>query len=110
MDPMSYDLTVRVNHGDGYTTEIAHFDPTFNLAPMFVAAGLPESLRTLDGMSAVEAAETLYPVWRELRTDPVKYSRYNPANGWGDQAGALWVIRSVYLACRQHPKAEITVT
>jgi len=107
---MSYDIDLVVDHADGYKTTVHEANITYNLRAMFVAAGLPDSLWSLNGLPANQAAELLYPVWRELRTHPDRYEAFNAENGWGRHKHALPFIHDLYLAARCHPRAMINVS
>ena len=107
---MSYDLEIVVHHPDGYKTTVFDRNITYNLRPMLVAAGLADSLHTLEGMSGKEAQDLLYGVWRELRTRPEHYRSFDSPNGWGLRKNLLPWVRSLYLAVRTHPRGVIHIS
>lgn len=107
---MSYDVDVVVSHGDGYSTTVFDRNITYNLRPMLVAAGLLGSFYSLEGMTAAEAQPIVYGVWRELRTRPEHYAKFDSPNGWGRHKHLLPWIKDFYLALRLHPHGVIYVS
>jgi hypothetical protein len=104
---MSYDIRMTVDHGDGYKTRVADFNVTYNLAPMFRAAGLPESVRSLYGLSGTEAQDLLRETRARMRRKPDYFKTFNPENGWGSYDLALRLLKEMYVMTRLHPRAVI---
>jgi len=107
---MSYDLSITVDHGDGYKTTVFDANTTYNLRPMIVAAGLPDSLHGLHGKTAAESQDLIYEVWRELRTKPEYYSTFDDPGAWGQHRNLLPWMKHLYIACRTHPRGVIEVS
>lgn len=107
---MSYDIDVTVDHGDGYTTTVYDGEITFNVRTMLVEAGLPDSLRSLDSLTAAEAQDQVYEAWKELRTRPSHYRPLQASNGWGTYDQLVPWIKELYIALRTHPRGVVHVS
>lgn len=60
------------------------------------ALGGDVGLRDFDGAPAVEAAGPLRAAVERMRAAPEVYEAMNPANGWGDYAGAVCFLGGVF--------------
>ena len=81
---------------------------TYNLAPMFRAAGL--GVRSLNDMPCSEALEPLRLAIKAMEDDPPKFKSLNPPNGWGDYDSGLEFLREVRAMCVEHPADTLVVT
>lgn len=72
------------------------FNLTYNLSPMLWAAGMP-LWQELIGMRAKDAGKIWREVHRTLDADPIRFSKLNPANGWGTYEQAVRVIGQAHL-------------
>ena len=59
---------------------------------------------------ASEIAELLDEGWNILLSDPEKYKRYNPENGWGSYEGLVNFVYNYRNACWDNPDAELRVS
>jgi hypothetical protein len=48
--------------------------------------------------------------WNILLSDPEKYKRYNPENGWGSYEGLCEFVYRYRNACWDNPQAELSVS
>ena len=48
--------------------------------------------------------------WNILLSDPEKYKRYNPENGWGSYDGLCDFVYRYRNACWDNPEAELSVS
>ena len=48
--------------------------------------------------------------WNILLSDPEKYKRYNPENGWGSYDGLCNFVYKYRNACWDNPDAELSVS
>ena len=55
-------------------------------------------------------AECLDEGWNILLSDPEKYKRYNPDNGWGSYEGLCDFVYRYRNACWDNPDAELRVS
>ena len=56
---------------------------------------------------AKEISELLDEGWNILLSDPEKYKRYNPENGWGSYEGLCNFVYNYRNACWDNPEAEV---
>lgn len=59
---------------------------------------------------AREISEMLDEGWNILLSDPEKYKRYNPENGWGSYDGLCSFVYRYRNACWDNPDAELRVS
>ena len=59
---------------------------------------------------ASEISELLDEGWNILLTDPEKFKKYNPPNGWGSYDGLERFVYNYRNACRDNPDAELRVS
>lgn len=59
---------------------------------------------------ARDIADLLDIGWNILLSDPEKYSKYNPENGWGSYEGLCDFVYKYRNACWDNPSAEIGVS
>lgn len=101
--------TVRVG-GDKtvYTGNI-----TGNLIPMANAASIYNHLWRPEEVPALQASDLIGPLTDglvALRTDPEKFKKLNPENGWGDYEGLVEFVQEYLGACMANPDAVIRVS
>ena len=59
---------------------------------------------------AREIADLLDEGWNILLSDPEKYKRYNPENGWGSYDGLCNFVYKYRNACWEYPEAELSIS
>jgi hypothetical protein len=59
---------------------------------------------------AKEISDLLDIGWNILLSDPEKYKRYNPENGWGSYDGLCDFVYRYRNACWDNPDAELRVS
>jgi hypothetical protein len=59
---------------------------------------------------AREISELLDEGWNILLSDPEKYKRYNPENGWGSYEGLCDFVYRYRNACWDNPEAELSIS
>ena len=59
---------------------------------------------------AKEISDLLDIGWNILLSDPEKYKRYNPENGWGSYEGLCDFVYRYRNACWDNPEAELSVS
>jgi hypothetical protein len=75
---MSYDISI----GD------AHFNVTYNLAPMFYRAH-DDGIRATYGMTGAAAVPVLRAMREYFEDHETELTELEPSNGWGTYVGAL---------------------
>jgi hypothetical protein len=61
-------------------------------------------------VKASEISDYLDLGWNILLSDPEKYKRYNPENGWGSYDGLVQFVYKYRNACWDNPEAELSVS
>jgi hypothetical protein len=92
-------------HVDLYSRNITH-----NVAKMWAKAGVFEALYEGQGKTAGEIVDVLAKGVEDMEQKREEYLPLNPSNGWGDYDGALDFLREYATACRENPKATISVS
>ena len=93
-------------------TEVYWRNITHNLNNMATGAGMYEALWRPEEIN-VTKAEQLVPLLEAgletLRSDPERFKKFNPENGWGNYEGLVDFVESYLHACKENPDAEIRV-
>jgi hypothetical protein len=88
-----------------YSANITH-----NLTGMAASADLYHALWRPQELGITKAGE-LIPCLEmgleRLLSDPERYKRYNPPNGWGSYEGLVGFVIKYLAACREHPEADV---
>jgi len=105
---MSYDISLEINTGIKEAEVVNIGNMTYNVAPMYKQA-LGYSLMDLNDRLAGEVVNELRLGIEDMRNNPEKYEKLNPANGWGNYEGALKYLSKLYSACCEHPSCIIKV-
>jgi len=110
---MSYDFAMTVDAGEEYRSVLRDFDDlnyTYNVSPMYRAAFPGEKgVNMLHGLTGEEAQEFLVSAIQKMRDDPNYYKEMNPSNGWGNYEGALRVLETLLVWCKDVPKAIMEI-
>jgi hypothetical protein len=100
-------------------TSVYSGNVTHNLGPMAREVKLSNGLTLYDILwrpeehglyFAREISELLDEGWNILLSDPEKYKRYNPENGWGSYEGLCDFVYKYRNACWDNPQAELSVS
>ena len=60
--------------------------------------------------TAEDISELLDEGWNILLSDPEKYKKYNPENGWGEYDGLCNFVYKYRNACWDNPEAELRIS
>jgi len=71
---------------------------------MWEEAGVKDVLYECDGKLAREMVAPLDAALELMKSDPPRFKKHNPSNGWGDYEGAVSVLEGLLSACRKHPE------
>jgi len=86
---------------------------THNLRRMARGAGIYEALWQPDEIGIATANQLIDPLvsgLKKLRSDPAKFTPYNPANGWGSYDVLVRFIVEYLEACIGYPDAAVSVS
>lgn len=95
------------------TDEVYWANITHNLTAMARAAGLYEALWRPDEAGLKSAEEMIEPLdsgLRLLQSDPDRFRKFNPENGWGTYESLVDFTARYLAACRAHPQAKVQVS
>ncbi len=91
-----------------YTANITH-----NLAKMAGEAGLYDALWHPENIN-IKTANDLKPILKKgfdlLVSDPERFEKFNPSNGWGNYYGLVDFVAKYLSACCDYPEAKIEVS
>src|SRR6185295_6664084 len=94
------------------TNEVFSANVTHNLGPMATEAGIYEHLWRPDEIGIKAAHELIEPLRAGvamMKSDPPRFEKLNPQNGWGSyEMFVPWVVRYLQ-ACEKYPEAEVSV-
>lgn len=99
---------------DVYLTEpVYERNITHNLNVMAKAAGIYYQLWRPDEINVTYTEELIEPLKQGLavlKSDPEKFKKLNPENGWGDYEGLVSFVEDYLKACKEHPNAKVEVS
>ena len=104
---MSFDVSVRVDTGDGPRV-VWEGHLTYNLSPMMRAGGLV--LRELDGLASLEALPVVSECVVAMMQSPGRFRELDPPNGWGNYDGLLGMLAEFDMALMAFPDAIVGVS
>lgn len=83
---------------------------THNLSIMADDAGLHRYLWRPDENEITHASQLIEPLevgLALLKSDPKRFKKFNPPNGWGDYDGLVRFTEDYLNACKEYPRAEV---
>lgn len=86
---------------------------THNLNKMAGEAGIYEHLWRPDEIGITKAAELIEPLRAGLallKSDPSRFKKFNPENGWGTYEGLVAFVEKYLAACEEYPAAVVRVS
>lgn len=86
---------------------------THNLNTMAYEAGIYRHLWRPEEVGVTKAAQLIEPLEAGLallKSDPDRFIKFNPPNGWGDYGGFVRWVGDYLAACKEHPEAEVSVS
>lgn len=106
---MSWSLSIRVNHPDGYESYFDVVDGhTYNLTPMWCKTGLIESTtRELHDMTCAALLPALKDALWDVVSKADEYRELDPPNGWGDYDGFFRIFVRFCETVSKHPTGTL---
>jgi len=90
--------------------EVYHGNITHNLNTMAEEAGIYYHLWRPEELKITKAKELIDPL-REalhvLKTDPERFKKFNPENGWGSYDGLVKFVSNYLDACYEYPESKV---
>lgn len=90
-----------------YSANITH-----NLNTMAEEAGIYEHLWRPEEIGIDKAAQLIEPLrngLKLLRSDPSRFQKHNPSNGWGAYEHLVSFVEGYLRACEENPDADVSV-
>lgn len=103
---MSSDISIFVDHNDGYTSEFEVGNMTSNVNKMLLQTAEAKALSWFDGKSCAEARPVLESMWREIRRDPALFRQFEISH-WGSLHDFMPYLTRFYAMTRLHPNGRI---
>ena len=95
------------------SSEVYSANITHNLTKMAGEAGIYEHLWRPEEINISKASELINPLsegLKLLKSDPERFKKFNPENGWGTFEGLVKFVESYLNACIEYPESEIYVS
>jgi hypothetical protein len=83
---------------------------THNLTNMASEAGIYEKMWRPEEAGIVKAKQLIEPLEKGLvlmKSDPWRFKKHNPNNGWGSYDGFVEFVSHYLHACKCNPEAEV---
>lgn len=104
---------VKFEQEETETNEVYSATITHNLNTMAVEAGIYEHLWRPDEIKITKAKELIEPLRQglhNLKSEPERYKKFNPENGWGSYDGLVKFVDNYLNACYEYPDADVEVS
>jgi hypothetical protein len=95
------------------TDDLYNANITHNLNRMASEAGVYNHLWKPDEIGVTKASQLVEPLTsglRLLKSDPERFQKFNPLNGWGDYDGLVGFVSKYLRACQEYPEATVRVS
>ncbi len=86
---------------------------THNLNKMADEAGIYKHLWRPDEIGITKAEQLIEPLrsgLELLKSDPERFKKFNPANGWGNYENLVEFVQDYLSSCEENPDAEIEIS
>lgn len=87
------------------------YNITHNLGAMAGEAGIYKHLWRPEELGITKAAQLIDPLAAGLallQSDPERFRKLNPSNGWGSYEGLVFFVASYLEACREYPDGDVS--
>jgi hypothetical protein len=94
-------------------TCVFSYNITHNLGEMALEAGIYQHLWRPEELSITQANQLILPLTFGLdllRSDPERFKKLNPPNGWGNYEALVKFVEAYLQACKDNPDATISVS
>ena len=98
---------------EGESDVVFSANVTHNLSQMAAEAGIYVYLWRPDEIGITKARQLIEPLQAGLclmKSDPARFQRHNPKNGWGTYEGFIQWIDQYLMACEELPDADVGVS
>ena len=97
-------IPILTDNTDVYSGNITH-----NLSRMADEAGICEYMWEPEEVGVERAEDLIKPLTEGLavlKSDPVRFKKFNPKNGWGTYEGLVQFVEEYLSACTQYPEGK----
>jgi hypothetical protein len=104
---------VKFQQEESETNEVYSANITHNLGAMAGKAGIYEALWRPEEINIITARELIEPLRQglhNLKSEPKRYKKFNPENGWGSYGGLVEFIENYLNACYEYPDADVGIS
>jgi hypothetical protein len=106
---MSLDVWLTLaDEAEVYSANITH-----NLGRMAEEAGIYTHLWRPEEVDATKAGQLIEPLEKGLallKSNPIRFKRFNSPNGWGLYDNFVPFVEKYLTACRENPDADVRVS
>jgi hypothetical protein len=102
-----------VTETSGKSSIVYDANITHNLNRMAAEAGIYDHLWRPDENGITKASQLVVPLefgLSVLKSDRVRFEKFNPSNGWGTYDGLVSFVENYLNACKQYPQANVSVS
>lgn len=95
------------------TNQVYSANITHNLNTMASEAGIYNYLWKPDEIQITKAKQLINPLregLHKLKSEPERYKKFNPENGWGSYEGLVKFVENYLNACYEYPDADVEVS
>ena len=92
------------------SNEVYWANITHNLNNMAKDAGIYEALWRPEEIGISKAGQLVEPLTQGLallKSDPARFEKFNPSNGWGSYDALVRFVEKYLAACVEYPQAEV---
>ena len=104
---------VMIEPQEAISNEVFHWNITHNMAKCAEEAKIYQYLWRPDELNIKQAKKLINPLregLHKLKSEPEKYKKFNPENGWGNYEGLVTFVEKYLDACYKYPDAEIGIS
>lgn len=94
-------------------TEVYWRNITHNLTTMADEAGIYAAIWRPEDIGVKKAADLIGELTNGLdllESDPERFKKFNPENGWGDYRALVDFVKGYLQACKEKPDADVRVS
>ena len=97
---------------DGASGEVYSANITHNMGSMASEAGIYKHLWRPEEVDVKTAADLIGPLsdgLAILNSEPERFQKFNPSNGWGNYEGLVQFVGDYLAACQRWPMAKVRI-
>jgi hypothetical protein len=104
-------LDIWIEQKEEVMVDVVDMNITHNLARMAKDAGIYDVVWNLKGITyAWQMEKPLHDAIKLLRSDPARFKKHNPKNGWGSYDSFIKDLEALLKGCREAPDGTVGVS